>query len=215
MEKECDIVEDLLFGYNDETLNETSREFVKKHLENCEKCKKILEEIKKESEEESQDIEIDYLKKINKKGNKKTALIIFIAILLIIVLVFNIMVFINYNNTQSQMEIFLEVGISSVEKEQLEKILRSDEYDAEITYHSSEEALEKMKENLGESGYLLESYTSENNIFPSSYVVKARKEEIKNIENAVKDMECIKKITTNINYNPYEMFLGKLFTNKF
>ena len=44
--KECDIVQDLLFGYNDETLKEGSKEFVENHLKECEKCKKIYEEIK-------------------------------------------------------------------------------------------------------------------------------------------------------------------------
>ena len=68
--KECDIVQDLLFGYNDETLKEGSKEFVENHLKECEKCKKIYEEIK-DDKEEIDNIEIDYLKKINKKGKKK------------------------------------------------------------------------------------------------------------------------------------------------
>ena len=33
MKKECEIVQDLLFGYNDETLRKSSKELVEKHFE--------------------------------------------------------------------------------------------------------------------------------------------------------------------------------------
>lgn len=50
MKNECDIVGDLLFSYNDGILSNTSKELVEEHLKKCEKCKKILEEIKQESD---------------------------------------------------------------------------------------------------------------------------------------------------------------------
>ena len=50
MKNECDIVEDLLFSYNDDILTNASKEFVEEHLKKCDKCKKVLEEIKKYKE---------------------------------------------------------------------------------------------------------------------------------------------------------------------
>ena len=71
MKNECDIVQDLLFSYNDGVLSETSTELVEEHLKKCDKCKKNLEEIKQESVKKNQVKEIDFFKKIKKKINKK------------------------------------------------------------------------------------------------------------------------------------------------
>ena len=50
MKKECEVVQDLLFGYCDETLNKYSKELVEKHLINCIECQKAYEEIKKKEQ---------------------------------------------------------------------------------------------------------------------------------------------------------------------
>ena len=49
MNNECDIVKDLLFSYDEGILSNTSKEFVENHLKNCDNCKKILAEIKKQN----------------------------------------------------------------------------------------------------------------------------------------------------------------------
>lgn len=88
MEKktECEIVQDLLLGYNDGILNKESKKLVEKHLSECENCQKRLEEIKLDVKENevNQRKEIDYLKKIRIKSRIKS---IFIA-LGILVLIF-------------------------------------------------------------------------------------------------------------------------------
>ena len=53
MKNECDIVGDLLFSYNDDILSNTSKELVEEHLKKCEKCKKVLEEIRKEKKQKA------------------------------------------------------------------------------------------------------------------------------------------------------------------
>ena len=53
MKKECDIVQDLLFGYADNTLKEGSTNLVEEHLKSCKKCKEILENIR---DDENNDI---------------------------------------------------------------------------------------------------------------------------------------------------------------
>ena len=70
MEKnqECEIVQDLLIGYADDVLNPESKKLVEKHLAECEKCKKRLEEIQKDvdPDENCQQKQIDYFKKVKK-----------------------------------------------------------------------------------------------------------------------------------------------------
>lgn len=94
MEKrvECEIVQDLLLGYVDETLNVESKKIVEKHLSECSSCKKKLEEIKVDIKENelNQQKEIDYLKKIRRKTKLKSiaialAIIFFTMLILIII----------------------------------------------------------------------------------------------------------------------------------
>ena len=101
MEKktECDIVQDLLLGYVDNTLNIESKKLVEKHLSTCENCRSRLEEIREDIKEnqDNQKKEIDYLKKIRRKSKIKSILIAF-AIIILIVLAFYINKFIKINS---------------------------------------------------------------------------------------------------------------------
>ena len=100
MEKktECEIVQDLLFGYVDNTLNEESKKLVEKHLSECEACRERLKEIRNDIKENevTQQKEIDYLKKIRRKSKIKS-IFIAIGIILIIVLAIYINKFIKIN----------------------------------------------------------------------------------------------------------------------
>lgn len=81
--KECEIVQDLLLGYVDDVLNDESKKLVEKHLIECERCQKKLKEIKNDisENENAEQKEIDYLKKIRRKSKIKS---IFIALGIII-----------------------------------------------------------------------------------------------------------------------------------
>ena len=46
MKQICDIVEDLLYLYEEGECSEGSRELVEDHLKNCEKCNKIREKMR-------------------------------------------------------------------------------------------------------------------------------------------------------------------------
>ena len=48
MNKECEIVQDLLFGYKDKILHNASKDLVEKHIEKCSDCKKILNDLEEE-----------------------------------------------------------------------------------------------------------------------------------------------------------------------
>ena len=52
MKKECDIVQDLLFGYVDNTLKEGSKELVEEHLKSCRECKNTFDNLKENDENE-------------------------------------------------------------------------------------------------------------------------------------------------------------------
>ena len=86
--KDCEIVQDLLLGYVDDVLNSESKLLVDKHLEECENCRNKLELIKKDikenESEKNNSKNIDYLKKIKRKGKIKTFIIVFILLFIIL-----------------------------------------------------------------------------------------------------------------------------------
>lgn len=210
--KECDIVQDLVFGYNDGTLKEGSKEFVENHLKECEKCNKIYEEIKDDKTEE--DIpEIDYLKKINKKGKKKNLIIIILSILVVIAVFISIVAFINYYN-KARVEIFLEDNIENNQIQDIKDAIYEIDENAQITYNSKEDVLKQMKERM-ENAELLNGYEGENNIFPASLIVKTSKmNSYKKIEDKVKEMNGVKSITRT-RVNPYELLFAEIYVKYF
>lgn len=73
MKNECEIVNDLLPNYVEDLVSKETKKFVDEHINNCEKCKnklEILTEDKDKSKTKSkkeQKIELEHLKKYNKK----------------------------------------------------------------------------------------------------------------------------------------------------
>jgi len=82
---ECEIVQDLLFGYSDDVLNAESNKLVEKHLLECKECQSKFNEIQKDIEihENNQKKQIDYLKKIRRRNTIKTILISVVIVFLI------------------------------------------------------------------------------------------------------------------------------------
>lgn len=104
-EIECKVVEDLLFGYVDKTLNNESKKIVENHLKDCKDCKEKLNEILEENKqnEKIQQREIDYLKKIKTKSRIKSILIAIGIIILILILLYLIK-FIRISNIMGKAE---------------------------------------------------------------------------------------------------------------
>lgn len=96
---ECDIVQDLLFGYADNVLNKESKRLVENHLISCLNCQKKFEEIKIDSNdiENNQKKEIDYLKKIRRK-NKIKSFFIAIGIIFLVIFIFYFIKFLKINS---------------------------------------------------------------------------------------------------------------------
>lgn len=209
MKNECDIVRDLLFSYNDGILSTTSKELVEEHLEKCEECKKILEEIKHENEEKCQVKEIDLFKRIKKKINKKNIIILVVSIILVSVVLFNIQVYHNYNELASTMEIYLKEDITNQQIENIKNRIIEKSDNIELEYISKEKALEKYKNDFEKNEKLLNVYNNYNNPLLASIEIKTDTK-IQTIIESIQDMPGIAHIATHINSNPYELYIQKM-----
>ena len=118
-EIECKVVEDLLFGYVDKTLNNESKKLVENHLKDCKDCKEKLNEILEENKqnEKIQQREIDYLKKIKTKSRIKSILIAIGIIILILILLYLIK-FIRISNIMGKAERSLKLQNYYCEKQE-------------------------------------------------------------------------------------------------
>ena len=209
MKNECDLVKDLLFSYNDNILSNTSKELVEEHLKKCDECKKILEEIKQDSNEKKQIKEIDFLKGIKKNINKKNIIILIVFIFLILIILFNVQVYKNYNEIASTMEIYLKDDITEEQIENIKNKLIEKCDNIELEYVSKEKALERFKSNLGENENLLNDFNINNNPIPASINIKTDTD-IKAIVEYIQNIPGIAHITTHINSNPYELYIQKI-----
>ena len=88
--KECEIVQDLLVNYADGILNPESKKLVEEHLTECESCQTELKHIKEDikGNDNKEQIELDYLRKIRIKTKIKSILIAIGIILLIAFIIF-------------------------------------------------------------------------------------------------------------------------------
>ena len=209
MKNECDIVVDLLFGYNDGILSNTSKELVEEHLKKCEKCEKILEEIKQENDEKNQVKEIDFFKSVKKKINKRNIIILVVFIILMIVVLFNIQVYNNYNEVASTMEVYLEDDVTDQQIENIKNKIIEKSDNIELEYVSKEKALERFKNNLEKNENILNDFNNQNNPIPASIEIKTDTK-IQIIVESIQDMPGIAHITTHINSNPYELYIQKI-----
>ena len=213
MKKECEIVQDLIFGYCDGTLNLASKELVEKHLVKCEECKKVYEEIKKDKKMDDDDkIEIDYLKRVNKKLKRKKIMIVISSICIVLLVVLHIIAFICYYHDHTTIEIFMNKDISEEQMTNIQNQIKNQTENVEITYVSPEEQLEKMKERFKENQDLLAGYNAENNIFTPSFIIKTKTiQDMEKIEESLETVEGIKKISSTSS-NLYESLIMNIFT---
>ena len=213
MKRECEIVQDLLFGYQDGTLHEASKDLVEEHLKKCEECRRIFSEMKKDEIEvdkkEEQEQEIDYLKKVNKKMSRKNSLLMVIGTILGIIILLNVGIFVYYYSEAGKVQIYLNDDITQEQIDNIKNsVLKIDE-NAKFEYYSKEDALNQMKEKFGDNENLLTEYGNENNPFNAYYFVDTNVEKAKDIENILKSMQGVKKITGFYDTNPYIFMFSK------
>lgn len=101
--KNCKIIQDFLPNYIENLTCEETNKYIENHIDNCEECKKVLENMKNELSEnkENENKELDYLKNIKRKI---FILISIIAIFIIIVLAIFLQKWIIINNLSEKSE---------------------------------------------------------------------------------------------------------------
>jgi hypothetical protein len=211
MNKECDIVKDLMINYVEQNLRDNSKIFVEEHLKKCKECTdylKIVEEDVTEIDDEKDLKEINVFKKINEKIKSKRKLVRALLVVIFLIIIFNIGIFVNYEifMNNAGMEVFLKEDISDENKEKIKEYIKNSEI-KEYSFKSKEDALELMKERMGENAALLNGYSGESNLFPESFVITAKKNVIEKLSKEINKMDGVKNITTQISYNPYEVFI--------
>ena len=210
MKNECDIVGDLLFSYNDGILSDASKKLVEEHLDKCEKCKKILEEIKQENDKKNQIKEINSFKNIKKCMNKRNIIILVVVIILMIFVLINIQVYNNYNEIASTMEVYLKDDITDEQIENIKNKIIEKSDNIEMEYVSKEKALERLKNKLEKQGND-SNILNHNNPIPASIEIKTNTK-IETIVESIQDMPGIVHIKTYINSNPYELYIQKIWS---
>jgi len=102
--RNCKIVQDLLPNYIEKLTNDETNKFVELHLNECEECKKVYNNMKKELEpkaEHRDKREVKYIKKFNKKLK---VLKILLAVILIVYLVVIVSKFIIIKSMQGKIK---------------------------------------------------------------------------------------------------------------
>lgn len=224
MKKECDIVKDLLFSYNDGVLSTTSKEFVENHLKTCEDCNNTLKEIKQESDKKNKSKmqhekdNIDFFKSVKKKMTKKNIIISIGILILLVIIIFNVLIFYNYNKVASSMIIYLQDDITEEQLENIKNKIIENSSNLELTYISKEKALEEAKDwEDREIVNFLDEYTSgdSNNPFLASIEVKVNSsKEVQELSKIVQNMPGVSSIYSYIEWNPYEFFIASVLQNK-
>ena len=82
MDKNCNIVNDLLPLYVDDVLSDDSKQFVEEHLSSCDTCKKQLEKMKIDVTTLPKDKDVKPFKKIRRKLITRLILIVVLAVAL-------------------------------------------------------------------------------------------------------------------------------------
>lgn len=91
MNKQCEIVQDLLPLYVDGACSESSSEIIKEHLETCPECKALYEKLCANTGEELLKAEmVGVVAKHEKKVKKKRFLTVIVSVALTIILIFTV-----------------------------------------------------------------------------------------------------------------------------
>lgn len=212
MKKECEIVQDLLFCYHDGVASNGSKELVEKHLQTCDECRQVLEDMKKDKERQDYQEEIDYLEKINKKMKRKTITAIISLMILLVLVLGNIYILFSFYQEGYYITIILKDEISSEQLEDIKQLLVAKCGEDKINYSSKEQALNDVKEKFKDKKELIDTYSTDNP-FKETLTVKTKKREKKEVLQLLENLDGISNVSTNTIENPYLWFISNIFKN--
>lgn len=102
-ELSCDVIRDLLPSYAEGLASQETTEAVERHLKDCDKCKKLMSLVISKSDKDKAGIrDIDYLKTIRKKNQRRVLASILATGLIIAAILF---IWIQYNSVLNVVEI--------------------------------------------------------------------------------------------------------------
>lgn len=102
----CKIVQDLLPNYIEKLTNDDTDKYIEKHLNECEECKNIFENMQKDlklNSSKRDDREVKYIKKFNKKFKLLRNILLIIIVLFTIIVGRKTFILINLSNKASNM----------------------------------------------------------------------------------------------------------------
>jgi hypothetical protein len=179
LDKNCEIVKDLIPLVADNIASEESKKFVENHCETCDECKKELwiakQDIKTEISDLAENQVWDNINKIQKKKKiKKIINVSVIAVLVIVIGVFTVF-FINNTREKSYMEEYFgkeltseyNKGYSSADEKEVEPLVK--QINKALNFVGSEK---EAKKQFGELWSLC-SYDMDKNTKPGDYKVNA------------------------------------------
>ena len=121
-----------------------------------------------------------------------TAVLIILGMVLIIILSIN-NVAVEIKNKFNEIQIFLEDDLEEEQVTKIEETIKNSVGVTSVTYQSKEQALEIMKSDWGDEGYLLEGL--EDNKLPNSYIIQLKDiEYAEGVAENLKDLEGVEKV---------------------
>ena len=149
---------------------------------------------------------------------KKNIIISIGILILLVIIIFNVLIFYNYNKVASSMIIYLQDDITEEQLENIKNKIIENSSNLELTYISKEKALEEAKDwEDREIVNFLDEYTSgdSNNPFLASIEVKVNSsKEVQELSKIVQNMPGVSSIYSYIEWNPYEFFIASVLQNK-
>lgn len=104
--RDCKIVQDLLPNYIEKLTNNETNKYIEKHINECEECKNIFENMKKDlklNDSKKDDREVKYIKKFNRKFKLLRNILLIIILLFIIVIGRKTYILMNLSNKANNM----------------------------------------------------------------------------------------------------------------
>ena len=136
-------------------------------------------------------------KELNKINIKQILKIILLTLGILVVLIMAVA----YSTVTTTIQVFLNKELSTEQEESIRKQLEAICNTTNIEYVSEDEALQQMKDFLKEDVHLLDYYNEDNNIFPSSYIIKDIKfNKFSKIKREVSKIDGITKIIADSFY---------------
>ena len=127
----CETVRDLLPLYSENLVSENTAKDVKLHLDTCDRCRKIYEDMKLPAEEIKVPEESKAMKKVNGKLKKRKRLAVFLTI--VIIGVFGILGFLTYGEITKKTTVNFSTIFQTIEVKKLAKKIGNGDFDSYVS----------------------------------------------------------------------------------